>query len=46
MQSDWVCSAGLNITALGVSYNERGYDDNFMKNIRKALDAAVAAKDL
>ena len=33
--------AGLNISALGVSYNERGYDVGFMKNIRKALDAAV-----
>ena len=33
---------GLNITALGVSYNERGYNDNFMKSIRKALNAAVA----
>eukprot|EP01043_Picozoa_sp_COSAG02_P054101 COSAG02_NODE_6073_length_3821_cov_18.905159_2_plen_760_part_00 len=31
---------GLNITALAVSYNERGYNDAFMKDMRKSLDAA------
>ena len=34
---------GLNITALAVSYNERGYDDTFMKGMRKALDSAGLA---
>jgi hypothetical protein len=34
---------GLNITALAVSYNERGYDDTFMKAMRKALNAAGLA---
>eukprot|EP01049_Picozoa_sp_SAG25_P007302 SAG25_NODE_588_length_6733_cov_7.918300_4_plen_752_part_00 len=31
---------GLNISALAVSYNERGYNDAFMKGMRKSLDAA------
>ena len=34
---------GLNITALAVSYNERGYNDAFMKGMRKALDAVGLA---
>ena len=31
---------GLNVTALGVAYNERSYSAAFIKTVRKALDSA------
>jgi hypothetical protein len=41
---DWVAGLraqkALNITSLGVAYNERGYDPKFIKAVRKALDSA------
>eukprot|EP01043_Picozoa_sp_COSAG02_P044203 COSAG02_NODE_3926_length_6036_cov_4.060805_1_plen_964_part_00 len=41
---DWVSGLrsqkGLNITSLGVAYNERSYNSRYIKTIRKALDSA------
>ena len=34
---------GLNVTALAVAYNERGYNATFIKAVRKSLDAAGLA---